>query len=135
MAASPPFTATYMSVALLENLDTARQAGEPIARRQNDVDAAWEARMVGVPLGAETSRQPGDREPPAFLDAGAAQHQGRARAEMRDRDDQARRAVGIFVGAGVELGKRAERSGVADQREACLLGRVDQFDAGVEPQE
>ena len=91
--------------------------------------------MVGAPLGAETGRQPGDREPPAFLDPGAAQHQGRARAEMRDRDDQARRAIRIFVGAGVELGERAERGGIADQREARLLGRIDQRDAGMEAQE
>src|SRR5258706_12354762 len=132
IAASPPFTATYMS-ALLDD-DAARQPGELVAAGENHVDAAREARMVGAPLGAEAGRQAGDRQRPGLRDAGSAHRQGLAGAEGLAGPEHGRGGVGILVAAGIEGRERRQRRDVGHQREQRALGRLDDRRAGVEAQ-
>src|SRR5262249_38333797 len=130
MARSPPLTATYMSAS--RHVQRARQPGDRLGRREQNVDSARKLRAVVSELMEEVRGEREGGKPPRAENARAAQDHAFALGNMRDLEHHGGRVVGKFETALREACERRRRGRRGQEREGGVRRIVSNAGAGVE---
>ena len=106
----------------LTNARGARQAGDALGRRKNEVDAARKPCPVLLPLLDEMARQRRRRDGGAAVDAGAFERQPVAGGKAGDLQDQGGRTIRILLRTLREIFERNQTAGSATRAKCASAG-------------